>query len=106
MLAATFSPCVTARVGVCAQAPIERNVQLPVPIDPRSARALLTLHGLLMVTACAAEPPDTGPGPPSPTGAAPAAVDAAPPAADAAHAEAGLGKVGTVLEERPMEGVV
>lgn len=84
-----------------AQAPIERNVQLPAPIDPHSARALLTLHGLLLVTAYAAEPPGAGPGPPGPAGAATAAGDAG----DAPHAaDGGLGNTGVVPEGDAMEG--
>ena len=86
------------------QAPIERNVQLPVPIDPHSAQALLTLHGLLLVTACAAKPPDTRPGSPSPAAAATAAAGEGPPA-QAPHAVPGLGRVSLDLEEKSMEAL-
>ena len=89
-----------------AQAPIEYNVQLPVPVDPHSARALLTLHGLLLVTACAAVLPDAGPGPTSPVGAAAAAADAVSPADAAAPADADPVDAGMDLDERPMEVVI
>ncbi len=31
------------------QVPVEHNIQLPCAVDPHSASALLTLHGLLFV---------------------------------------------------------
>ena len=52
-------------------------MQLPGPIDPHSARALLTLYGLLLVTASPPEPPEAPQA---------AAADASAPAAAATAA--------------------
>lgn len=35
---------------LCLQDKIEHNIQLPSPIDPYSAKALITLHGLLYIS--------------------------------------------------------
>ena len=33
----------------CVQMPLEHNIQLPCPVNPHSASALLTMSGLLFV---------------------------------------------------------
>lgn len=58
--AAAFTPQVNSAVihismigsrrGICVQDPIEHNIYLPSPIDPYSAKALVTLHGLLYIS--------------------------------------------------------
>ena len=93
------------------QAPVERNVQLPEPINPHTACALCTVHGLLLVTAEAAEttPEEAG------ADAAHAAAEQleaaageeapAPPTAPAQPAAALATNGGLTLQESPVEGI-
>ena len=94
---------------MCLQAPLERSVTLPERINPRTARALLTVHGLLLVTA---EAEETTPPEGAPAGAAPAAAEQpAAAAADGAPAPAADGQAAAALEARltleesPVEGL-
>lgn len=53
-------------VHVPAQIPVEHNIQLPCPVNPHSASALLTMNGLLFlkVTRADASLPDSFPAAP------------------------------------------
>lgn len=98
------------------QGPIEWNVKLPGPIDAHSAKALLTLHGLLYISAWAPEQPtEAGASADAPLtarklAAATPAPDTAPAAAatgaePAALASAGADAAKVTLVESPMEGL-
>ena len=67
----------------CVQVPVEHNIQLPCAVDPHSASALLTLHGLLFVKvipANSAAPRGLPKAPKKPPSAPSSAQQGAPPA--------------------------